>query len=164
MYCLVTDDGKRELFPTGVGCALQRRGRADRGRDAGPGEGGQASSGVRRSRVEAQAARHRRRRLLGDLPLLPPIAAVVDTKTCNVPKSTPRRRGQLNAHLKTDYDYCARGVRRVHCRPPPFRTCSLSRESDTPRLGTAAGARPNKKISGFHTLPVKMYENIREKV
>lgn len=42
-------------------------------------------------------------------------------------------------------------------------TCSLSRESDTPRLGTAAGAQPNKKISGFHTLPVKMYENIREK-
>jgi hypothetical protein len=60
-HCLVTDDGKREFYPIGMGRALQRRGGTYRGGDAGPGEGGQAAGGVRRSRVEAQAARHRRR-------------------------------------------------------------------------------------------------------
>ena len=95
----MTDDDKRELFPAGVGRALQRRGRADRGGDAGPGEGGQAAGGVRRPRVEAQAARDRRRRLLGDLPLLPP-AAVVDTKPERASVHVKQQR-QQNAHLKT---------------------------------------------------------------
>ena len=95
----MTDDDTRELFPAGVGRALQRRGRADRGGDAGPGEGGQAAGGVRRPRLEAQAARVRRRRLLGDLPLLP-LAVVVDTKLERASGHVKRQRRQ-NAHLKT---------------------------------------------------------------
>ncbi|XP_066358829.1 probable protein phosphatase 2C 48 isoform X2 [Miscanthus floridulus] len=89
---------QRRITSGGVGRALQRRGRADRGGDAGPGEGGQAAGGVRRPRVEAQAARHRCRRLLGDLPLLP-LAALVDTKPERASVHVKER--QQNAHLKT---------------------------------------------------------------
>jgi hypothetical protein len=48
--------------------------------------------------VEAQATRDRRRRLLGDLPLLPP-AAVVDTKPERASVHVKQRR--QNARLKT---------------------------------------------------------------
>lgn len=148
----MTDDDKRELFPAGVGRALQRRGRADRGGDAGPGEGGQAAGGVRRPRVEAQAARHRRRRLLGDLPLLP-LAAVVDTTKPERASSVHVKQRQQNAHLKTTIIVPVAFVAET-------RECIAAvhhSERAVCRMQLVDGQ--TRKISGFHTVPVKMYEN-----
>lgn len=63
-----------------MGRGVERGGGADRGVGAGEGEGGEAARRVRRPGMEAQAPGHRRRRLLGDLPLLP-LAAVLNTRT-----------------------------------------------------------------------------------
>lgn len=77
-----------------MGRGVERGGGADRGVGAGEGEGGEAARRVRRPGMEAQAPGHRRRRLLGDLPLLP-LAAVLnnthaDTHAAN--KNRTRRR------------------------------------------------------------------------
>ncbi|PAN47539.1 hypothetical protein PAHAL_9G301000 [Panicum hallii] len=113
-----------------LGRAVERGDRADRGGDAGQGEGGEAAGGVRRPRVEAQAVGHRCRRLLGDLPLLP-LAAVVGARAT-------RKRASIDVRETTkctsqDYDHRARCIRgwERNCRRPRFRTCSLSHDCDT---------------------------------
>lgn len=137
----------------GVGRAVERGGRADRGGDAGEGEGGEAAGGVRRPRVEAQAAGHRRRRLLGDLPLLPLAAVVAGARARHVDvpdQSTSTKRKYESRH----YEHRARRVRgrECSCRRPRFRTCISSHDRDTARFRLAAGGWQNKKkISGFHT-------------
>jgi hypothetical protein len=90
--------------------------------------------------VEAQAAGHRRRRLLGDLPLLPLAAVVAGARARHVDvpdQSTSTKRKYESRH----YEHRARRVRgrECSCRRPRFRTCISSHDRDTARFRLAAG-------------------------
>jgi hypothetical protein len=80
--------------------------------------------------VEAPAAGHRRRRLLGDLPLLP-LAAVVGARTTRKPASIDVK--ETTKCPSQDYDHRARRARgwECNCRRPRCRTCRLSHDCDT---------------------------------